>query len=1000
MLKIKLLLEKQERLMSENKINEENEIYSINKNDIKLTQNTEVPPDDKINDLTKYNFHKNPTNLQSMGSNGYINNKNYSTKQHINNNTHGKINLKSDDFSDVIKCEDLESFDLKEKYQSKMKLCNFSGYLLNKNNFNVLNPKIEKITNNDKIINPEGKPKKIYASNRCINNYLYAKINSNSNLNSNDNHTNAISFSKDSNSNSQFGASNISSLFNNHNLNNNNNNSNNASQTNNNSKTKIIDQEKMNKNIIFSPEFTQKYLLNNINESQTCKKIFSEENEIQIKNKLQSDMLDASAIINKIFKSKKDSIDFSSTSFQMEKDFGSSKKCINSLTSVNNKNSNISHSNNSKIKQSDIVLNNKQLISPEQPNSDKINFVSILRDENKLCSSANKFSSEHNKEEPEYQPISKKNKVNSIENNKPLIKVFGRSFGSSVKEKINKLNNINNTELNLNQSNQFIFKKENSFSPIYKMRNNYTKNENDHETRKKISSSQDKNLIREPLKITNNNKNISLENKVKSTADQKTDGAEVLIESNEANKNYNQNFNSSLKFNNKKSFCYDDAKAVSKNAEKSKEKVSLNPVASSNATQNIPKKFSNTNNSRNKNNLLNKIRNKNMMISLIGKHEVEQNLINNLNNRKKMVDKKKNDLNKELNIYNPRSGEFVPVDSNTKNNVNLIKRNPQMINSRNKMKESQCETKISLNKKDITKSKIKPLSNILSSKTNYNSDHDYEEKENHRKSDSKHFHHKDKKKNFFSGKYYKKNNNINEKSKCNNKGENDTDKILEEIDNKFELNSQNGENSDYKRYTLLNNLNEKVETITQNNELFFRREDKQIYNNNYYLKNTNESFKKKNINNILRKRIPDEHVIKRLSNAREKKFFKKFDKQRNQSDQKNSDIKKISQKLDDVCNNLALFKIRSDSLRNSLNLENNNSNYHLRKESSDQDYLYSKNANLKLVVNDYNNSNKERNPFSNKLEEKFNTLRSSDPIGNTKLNLDSNYIKKVINIHR
>ncbi len=74
MLKIKLLLDKQENILRE-KIEEkrthDEKDCSDNKrflpNELKTTQNTEVPTDDQINDLSKYNFHKNTTNLQSMG---------------------------------------------------------------------------------------------------------------------------------------------------------------------------------------------------------------------------------------------------------------------------------------------------------------------------------------------------------------------------------------------------------------------------------------------------------------------------------------------------------------------------------------------------------------------------------------------------------------------------------------------------------------------------------------------------------------------------------------------------------------------------------------------------------------------------------------------------------------------------------------------------------------------------------------------------------------------
>ena len=78
MLKLKLLLEKQENMMNQKQAEEnenlENKRNSLLMNNEFKTQNTEVPTDDQINDLTKYNFQKNSTNLQMMGFNLNINN--------------------------------------------------------------------------------------------------------------------------------------------------------------------------------------------------------------------------------------------------------------------------------------------------------------------------------------------------------------------------------------------------------------------------------------------------------------------------------------------------------------------------------------------------------------------------------------------------------------------------------------------------------------------------------------------------------------------------------------------------------------------------------------------------------------------------------------------------------------------------------------------------------------------------------------------------------------
>lgn len=105
MFKIKLLLEKQENIMLEKsaeekrikqeKENEDNKKLTLMlNNEFKTTQNTEVPMDDQINDLSKYNFQKNSTNLQMMGSDL---NKNISKTNQIFN----KISFKNrgiDDF--------------------------------------------------------------------------------------------------------------------------------------------------------------------------------------------------------------------------------------------------------------------------------------------------------------------------------------------------------------------------------------------------------------------------------------------------------------------------------------------------------------------------------------------------------------------------------------------------------------------------------------------------------------------------------------------------------------------------------------------------------------------------------------------------------------------------------------------------------------------------------------------------------------------------------------
>lgn len=121
MLKLKLLLEKQEKLMrekfaeesreKEEKGNRENKkLIFLQNNELKNTQNTEVPADDQINDLTKYNFQKNSTNLQMMGS---------------QINTHVKLNdmnlnkSRTSQFENKINLRDLKGSDVFVKLNEK-----------------------------------------------------------------------------------------------------------------------------------------------------------------------------------------------------------------------------------------------------------------------------------------------------------------------------------------------------------------------------------------------------------------------------------------------------------------------------------------------------------------------------------------------------------------------------------------------------------------------------------------------------------------------------------------------------------------------------------------------------------------------------------------------------------------------------------------------------------------------------------------------------------------
>jgi len=149
----------------------------------------------------------------------------------------------------------------------------------------------------------------------------------------------------------------------------------------------------------------------------------------------------------------------------------------------------------------------------------------------------------------------------------------------------------------------------------------------------------------------------------------------------------------------------------------------------------------------------------------------------------------------------------------------------------------------------------------------------------------------------------------------------------------------------------------------------------------------------------------ERRTSKRLSEAREKRFSHRFSNENynvyleNNSTEKNSDIKKLNQKLNDVCNNLALFRLKSDSLRNSGNMENNQIKTHFRKESSDFEHNFR--INLINTENAKSENNNLINNFAFNKAERMNVLRSSDPITYSNIiNLDSKLVKQAILSHR
>jgi len=141
---------------------------------------------------------------------------------------------------------------------------------------------------------------------------------------------------------------------------------------------------------------------------------------------------------------------------------------------------------------------------------------------------------------------------------------------------------------------------------------------------------------------------------------------------------------------------------------------------------------------------------------------------------------------------------------------------------------------------------------------------------------------------------------------------------------------------------------------------------------------------------------------KKLSDAREKKFSNRLSTENpislasNYSNEKNSDFKKLSQKLNDVCHNLALFRVKSDYLKEKdvIHKEKNSDIGYKKKESSDYEFNFRRN------FNNTENNNENMNMILNK-KEKLNALRSSDPINYTKkINLDTKFVKQAILSHR
>jgi len=257
--------------------------------------------------------------------------------------------------------------------------------------------------------------------------------------------------------------------------------------------------------------------------------------------------------------------------------------------------------------------------------------------------------------------------------------------------------------------------------------------------------------------------------------------------------------------------------------------------------------------------------------------------------------------------------------------------------------------------------------------------------------------------------------------------------------NNINNNIKNGNNNGNNEIPNVNNKENKIYIKLGGSNLANNLKNSNSHNNktyyNNFIQNSNLNSNKNNYNSvtdIISKKNTDntnnnntEHKgslklstgrrSNRLTDAREQKFSKRFSTEKNNntlynannnsSTERTSDINKLNQKLNDVCHNLALFKIKSDSLRNSSNMDNNNNNNNnklgsdLRGGSSDFEF---NNCRRNLTnINMDNTVNNENFTAGHKRKEKLNALRSSDPTNySNNIKLDSKLMKQVILSHR
>ena len=873
MLKIKNLLEKQKNINNEKISNLEE--FENKKTEIKITQNTEVPTDDQINDLTKYNFQKNSTNLQTMGGsqkNSIIKTKAYQSYVKVNQNKEEKKSKKNLD-------EILENKDLKEKKEIKSPFIKS----LSKNNLNLIS-KTEKI-NKDKSKYANNKNYN-YSDNNCINNYLYAKINitTNINANSNKNYLSAISIN-----NSENISNNVGNI--NHSLNHNCN-INNLLQSNKENKEIIHDYPTNNNNNvnyvsqinkISKSSKSQVNLSNNSNNfnAGTSNSNANFNGSLKEKNAVYLNKKDSSNNNGISNKTKKDSIDFGTfNSFRAEKEFFCVNNNVNNLNYVNKCSSNKS---NNIIRQKSKNLIYTPIIFKEKNNKKKSDYDEPL-DNNKNENSKN-FNNLYPSPNNDY-----------IES-KSFVNINGNEFQS-------KTNNLSNT----------ISRKLSNFQNIRNPLSDEKKNNN-------ISSSKEKKLFLKEK--DNNNFNEITHNKL------------------------NKAFSSNI---------LNVAKTKKLNANKTDEKLNLK---ASNIDVGI-------NLQKNKQNL-NKKSSKVVKINLNYTDFSAVNGINSDNNLKINKIKLENDEKEFENNYNIEQNLFSPIKSNAGTDKKINNFFYNMTNFlKNDLNYFKSETKNKINCNIFHKTTSKNFSNP------FNIDYELNEEilcfQPIISNNKNNLDFLDNKKKFEENKDFSNNiYDLNEKEEF--------DKNLFN-NNRYKNNDNNitllekGENISNEKINKIKHKSFMIKTVKTN--LY---DESNPNSNRLSLPHSSDSHSENNLNSLRGSQVLEGKKNKKLSNAREKKFITKLNDNRKQSDnipnseEKNSDIKKLNQKLDDVCQSLDLFKIKSDSVRNSLNLENF------------QKLDYKKDS-----IN-------ER--FSN------NILRSSDPTIYNKINLENNkFVKNIISNYR